>query len=237
MEDFSDVSTALILSENIVGDELIQTCNARLIWEYVESKQQFGNWIQNRIEKYGFIEGQDYLLNKVIKQLPSGSKTLIEYHCTLSMGKELGMLENNEKGKRIRLYFLHCEKIANGSMAVMSPIEMLAKQAQNMVMLEKAQKVLAFKQQQQGEALLTLAKEVNAQNKDTNYRSIIGYAKMKGISAMPNKEAVKLGTAASKYCKANDIKMDDTFHEKYNSVHIYPIDVLDIIFKHYGYNV
>ena len=37
-----------------------QTCNARDLWEFVESKQEFANWIKGRIEKYGFIEGEDY---------------------------------------------------------------------------------------------------------------------------------------------------------------------------------
>ena len=34
--------------------------NARELHQFLESKQQFANWIQNRIEKYGFVENQDF---------------------------------------------------------------------------------------------------------------------------------------------------------------------------------
>lgn len=84
--------------------------NARDLHIFLESKQQFGNWIVNRIEQYGFTEGQDYLLNKVIIQLPSGAKYQNDYHLTLDMAKELSMVERNSKGKQARRYFIACEK-------------------------------------------------------------------------------------------------------------------------------
>lgn len=84
--------------------------NARDLHIFLESKQQFGNWIVNRIEQYGFTESQDYLLNKVIIQLPSGAKYQNDYHLTLDMAKELSMVERNAKGKQARRYFIACEK-------------------------------------------------------------------------------------------------------------------------------
>ena len=43
---------------------------ARDIHTFVESRQEFANWIKNRIEKYGFIEGVDFLINLSKSQHP-----------------------------------------------------------------------------------------------------------------------------------------------------------------------
>ena len=86
--------------------------NARELHQFLESKQQFANWIQNRIDKYGFVENQDFCsFNKVIKR-ETGATTIIEYALSVDMAKELSMVENNEKGRLARKYFIECEKIA-----------------------------------------------------------------------------------------------------------------------------
>ena len=91
------------------GDK-ITAVNARDLWKFLESKQDFSTWIKRRIEKYDFIEGQDYLLHKFVEQLPSGAKHCIEYLISLDMAKELAMVENNERGRQARQYFIEVEK-------------------------------------------------------------------------------------------------------------------------------
>ena len=91
------------------GDK-ITAVNARDLWKFLESKQDFSTWIKRRIEKYEFIEGQDYLLHKFVEQLPSGAKHCIEYLISLDMAKELAMVENNERGRQARQYFIEVEK-------------------------------------------------------------------------------------------------------------------------------
>ena len=51
------------------------------------------NWIKNRIEKYGFVENQDFIT--LSKNLEKGGRT-IEYYITLDMAKQLTMVENKE---------------------------------------------------------------------------------------------------------------------------------------------
>ena len=96
-----------------INGEKCFTVNARDLWKCLESKQKFADWIKNRIAKYEFIEGVDYLLHNFTKQVPSGKKHLTEYALTLDMAKELGMIENNDQGRRVRLYFLEIEKKYN----------------------------------------------------------------------------------------------------------------------------
>jgi len=85
----------------------IKTVNARDIHRYVESKQDFSHWIANRIEKAGFIEGLDFT---IVLSESTGGRPAKEYHASLDMGKELGMLEQNDKGREIRQFFIEADK-------------------------------------------------------------------------------------------------------------------------------
>ncbi|AKH38167.1 MULTISPECIES: antA/AntB antirepressor family protein [Nitrosomonas] len=44
-----------------IQHQSIQLCNARDLHQFLESQQQFANWIKNRIEQYGFVKDEDYL--------------------------------------------------------------------------------------------------------------------------------------------------------------------------------
>ncbi|MDO9883299.1 antA/AntB antirepressor family protein, partial [Glaesserella parasuis] len=87
----------------------IQLCNARELHQFLESKRQYANWISERITDYGFIQDEDYI---IVHERTNG-RPRKEYHITLDMGKELAMVERNEKGRQIRKYFIECERKAN----------------------------------------------------------------------------------------------------------------------------
>lgn len=85
--------------------------NARELHEKLQSKQEFANWIKNRIKKYEFIENEDFIwFDRFIKADRYGNKTLKEYYLTIDMAKELAMVENNQMGRKIRRYFIEVEK-------------------------------------------------------------------------------------------------------------------------------
>ena len=84
--------------------------SARDLYQFLESKQQFSDWMQSRIKDYGFIEGQDFeVFHNFIKN-SNGGRPTIEYAISLDMAKELSMVERTEKGKQARIYFIECEK-------------------------------------------------------------------------------------------------------------------------------
>lgn len=86
--------------------------SARELHSVLESRQQFGDWIKNRIEKYDLVENEDYLVfHNSMKNL-SGGRPLTEYALTINAAKELAMVEGNEKGKQVRRYFIECERMA-----------------------------------------------------------------------------------------------------------------------------
>lgn len=87
----------------------IETVNARELHEFLESGRQFSNWITQRIDSYGFVEGEDFI-TELLKS--SGGRPSKEYYISIDMAKELSMVENNEKGKEARQYFIAVEKRA-----------------------------------------------------------------------------------------------------------------------------
>ena len=89
-----------------IANQTIQLCNARELHAFVESKREYATWIKDRINDYGFIQDEDYI---IVTERTSG-RPRKEYHITLDMGKELAMVERNEKGRQIRKYFILCEK-------------------------------------------------------------------------------------------------------------------------------
>lgn len=103
-----------------------QAISARELYQYLESKRGFSHWITERIEKYGFVEDKDYckvyydvsgnvlFMGQGINALTDNQQLnrvhKIEYVLTINMAKELAMVENNEKGKEARRYFIECEE-------------------------------------------------------------------------------------------------------------------------------
>ena len=73
------------LTQSAINGELQQTVNARELHAFVESKQEFANWIKNRIEKYGFIENYDFLIT--LSKTPNGGRPSQEYYISLDMAR------------------------------------------------------------------------------------------------------------------------------------------------------
>ncbi|EAH8106545.1 phage antirepressor Ant [Campylobacter coli] len=94
-----------IYNDKTIGAE-INSANAREIFQFLNSEQEYANWIKNRISHYNFIENQDYIIELVYTK----GRPRKDYYVTLDMAKELCMVENNEKGRQARRYFIECEK-------------------------------------------------------------------------------------------------------------------------------
>lgn len=123
-----------------ISGATVQTCNARSLWEFIESKQEFANWIKGRIEKYGLVDGEDFTVDKFI----NGRATVIDYHLTIETAKELAMVENNEKGRQVRRYFIECEKHAKEARQI-DPMQVLSDPAaMRGLLLTYTEKVLAL---------------------------------------------------------------------------------------------
>lgn len=85
--------------------------NARDLHTGIQSKQQYADWIKDRVEKYGFEQGKEYFIN--LRKNPNGAgRPKTEYFFTVDAAKEICMLERNEQGRTVRKYFIDVEKKA-----------------------------------------------------------------------------------------------------------------------------
>lgn len=113
-----------VLQSNI-GNETVQTVNARELHKALGVRRDFSTWLKDRIAEYGFVQNVDYVVVKNLAPQNGGANTFpqnggkvkmgrptIDYHITLDMAKELSMVEKTEKGRHARRYFIDCEKRA-----------------------------------------------------------------------------------------------------------------------------
>ena len=98
------------ITKTTINDEEVNAVNARELWQKLESKQRFADWIKDRLE--GFTEGQDYVFHKITKNLPSGGRPEVDYIISIDVAKHIAMLERNEQGRLVRQYFIEVEKNA-----------------------------------------------------------------------------------------------------------------------------
>lgn len=52
----------ILVTKQEIGTYEVNTVNARSIYEYLEVKTRFNDWIKRAIRKYDFIENEDYIL-------------------------------------------------------------------------------------------------------------------------------------------------------------------------------
>ena len=137
----------IALNQSSINGEVQQTVNARELHAFLQSKQDFSTWIKNRVEKYGFVENQDFIkLHKKVELSKTG-QIGIDYHITLDMAKELAMVEQNEKGKQARQYFIECERKLREHQVKLAPktyVEALRALADEVEAHNKTQELLAI---------------------------------------------------------------------------------------------
>ena len=105
-----EIARLLPIQTADLDQEALPTVNARDLHAFLEAGKMFAHWIQDRIDKFGFVENQDFIVFAKIGKNPSGGRPGVEYLLTLDMAKELAMVENNPKGREARRYFIACEK-------------------------------------------------------------------------------------------------------------------------------
>jgi len=82
--------------------------NARELHSFLGIGKDFTSWIKDRIIKYDFSENRDYILT-LTKTGERKNVTKHNYYLNINTAKEIAMVENNERGKYIRKYFIQIE--------------------------------------------------------------------------------------------------------------------------------
>lgn len=100
------------ITTNEEGKQLV---SARELHEFLEVGRDFTTWIKGRIKKYEFVENVDFVILNLAHQNGGaswGGSNKVDYALAIDTAKELSMIENNEKGREARRYFIECEKKA-----------------------------------------------------------------------------------------------------------------------------
>jgi len=171
MDKSVSTSTDLIpISSDAEGK---RTVNARDLYDFLESKQDFSTWIKARIKDYNFEENQDFVVFHNFVENPKGGRPAKDYHLTIDMAKELSMVERNERGKQARQYFIECERRAKAD-----PMKTLNDPtAMRTLLLTYTEKVLALeetveKQKPKAEGFDRIANSDGATNVTTTAKSL-----------------------------------------------------------------
>lgn len=101
-----------------------QAVMGRDLHTFLEVSTRYNDWIARLIEKYGFIAGQDFYSK--MSKTPNGGRPSENHVLTLDMAKEISMVQNNDKGRQARRYFIECERRAKEP-AQLSPEELMAR--------------------------------------------------------------------------------------------------------------
>ena len=124
------------IQQATIGDGAVNSVNARELHAKLEVRTRFNDWIRRAIDRYGFEENIDY--SKLSNANPSIG---VEVIVTLDMAKELCMLDDSDKGKQFRRYFIECEKQVKSSFQIpqtySEALMLAAKQAEQIEQQEK----------------------------------------------------------------------------------------------------
>ncbi|MDK4337257.1 antA/AntB antirepressor family protein [Corynebacterium accolens] len=101
-----------------------QAVMGRDLHTFLGVSTRYNDWIARLIEKYGFIAGQDFYSK--MSKTPNGGRPSENHVLTLDMAKEISMVQNNDKGRQARRYFIECERRAKEP-AELSPEELMAR--------------------------------------------------------------------------------------------------------------
>lgn len=140
------------ITKQNIGSEIINSVNARETYEYLGlAKGQFSRWIKSAIDKYDFIENEDYIT------IDTNVEGIKDYIVSLDMAKELCLVSSTQKGKETRKYFIAVEKqyqqqikpltlneqislIAQGHQEVNKRLDEIEHKIENEITLTSAQK-------------------------------------------------------------------------------------------------
>lgn len=92
--------------------------SGRQLHMFLEVQTRYNDWF-TRMKEYGFTEGVDFYSN-LSKTNEAMGRPSVDHLMTLSMAKELAMLQRTDKGKEARRYFIRIEEEWNTPERVMA---------------------------------------------------------------------------------------------------------------------
>lgn len=158
--------------------------NGRELHERLEVGTPYHIWLPRMVE-YGFEEGKDYeeVLNKNVHN-PLGGRPMTDHLLTLSMAKEICMLQRSEKGREVRRYLIGVEEQWNSPEAVMSRALQMAQR--NMEEMRESVLRLSIKAAEDAPKVL-FADTVEASDTSILIGELAKYLRQRGVEIGQNR--------------------------------------------------
>ena len=218
------------LHSQTIDGNAVETVSARELHAFLGSKRQFTDWIKIRIGDYDFVENQDFVCvsQKNETQRADGQigvSVSNEYFVSVGMAKELAMVENNEKGKQARKYFIECEKQlqAQQSQLPTDPFLLIAHFAQQ-----------AYEMQSQVAVIDTRLQAVEAKQEaltdSSNFFSVLAFSNLHDVG-LTNQQLSGLSRKAGKMSKLRGEMVGAISDPRWGKVKTYHKDILTELFE------
>lgn len=68
----------ITINKQQINQEAVDTVSARELHKFLESKQQFADWVKNRIETCRFVENRNYVVFHIFMENPTGGRPSIK---------------------------------------------------------------------------------------------------------------------------------------------------------------
>ena len=91
-----------------IGNGEVNAVDARELHDFLEVKTHYSTWIARQIKKYEFAINSDFSILETV--VVAGGDKRKDYIISIDMAKELSMVENNDKGRQARKFFIERDK-------------------------------------------------------------------------------------------------------------------------------
>ncbi|API85848.1 antA/AntB antirepressor family protein [Francisella uliginis] len=132
----------ITISKHLIGNESINSIDARKLHQELEIKKDYSNWIKDQIKRARLVKDRDYLVYAQKGENLKGGRPTNEYILTLDSAKHICMISSTDKGFEIRDYFIECEKKLAHQNKSISKIQALQMALDAEIKLEEANNLI-----------------------------------------------------------------------------------------------
>jgi phage anti-repressor protein len=186
------------------------TVNGRELHAFLEVETRYDMWFK-RMCDYGFRDDKDFC---TFLCESTGGRPAEDHALTISMAKEICMLQRSSKGKECREYFIACEEAWNSPGKIMErALQIAHKQA-----IEAERRIFGLLEENEELEI--------ALNESLQYYTVAKYNKT-FCKKWSMAECQEIGKRLSGYCRSHavEIRKCKTNDERFGDVNSYPITV------------
>jgi anti-repressor protein len=122
---------------NILSKDEAQWVDLRELHRELESKQEFSNWAKTKLKHFTqFVDYQP--ADELVSRPQGGSYKKKGFFASLDCAKHIALMEQTERGKQVRQYFIKCEK-ALKAMSQAKHVTLREYLVMNLELLDKAE--------------------------------------------------------------------------------------------------